>query len=109
MTLRIDWLGGIMLVEAIERPHTKGLRPVARVERIAMLTVHSSPLATIGSKDAGGMNVYVRELARQMDSLGVAVDIFTRRSDAHTKEIQHISPCARVISITAGPAAPLDK
>jgi D-inositol-3-phosphate glycosyltransferase len=79
------------------------------VERVAMLMVHTSPVATLGSKDAGGMNVYVRELARQLDRCGVDVDIFTRRSDAFTPEVVMMSDRVRVISINAGPAAPVDK
>ncbi|RIK45281.1 MAG: glycosyltransferase family 1 protein [Chloroflexi bacterium] len=74
-----------------------------------MLTVHTSPVATLGSRDAGGLNVHVRELARQFDAIGVDVDIFTRRSDPVTPEIQHISPRARVVTIDAGPPAEVFK
>jgi D-inositol-3-phosphate glycosyltransferase len=96
-------------VQTLERPRTRTLRPLARIERVAMISVHTSPVATLGGKDAGGMNVYVRELARQMAVLGVDVDIFTRRSDETTPDVLTLGERVRVISITAGPSAPLDK
>ena len=58
----------------------------------------------LGGRDAGGLNVYVRELSRQLDRLGVCVDIFTRREDATTPEIVPLSGGVRVITIAAGPA-----
>ena len=45
---------------------------------IAMLSVHTCPLAALGGKETGGMNVYVRELSRELGRMGVEVDIFTR-------------------------------
>jgi D-inositol-3-phosphate glycosyltransferase len=47
------------------------------VRRVAMLSVHTCPLATLGGKDTGGMNVYVRELTRELARRGIAVDVFT--------------------------------
>lgn len=85
------------------------LTPVARVERVAMITVHTSPIAMLGGKDAGGLNVYVRELARQLARLGVCVDIFTRRADEATPEIVQLSDRVRVISVEAGPATEIPK
>ncbi len=77
---------------------------------IAMLSVHTSPLAMPGSaKDAGGMNVYIRELARELGRSHFTVDIFTRRTQADQPEIVYLAPRVRVIHIEAGPAAPLDK
>ena len=77
---------------------------------IAMLSVHTSPLALPGSaKDAGGMNVYIRELARELGSSGTTVDIFTRRTHVDQPEIVALGPRVRVIHIEAGPAAPLHK
>ena len=46
--------------------------------RIAMVSVHACPLAKLGGRDSGGMNVYVRELARDLGARGVEVDVFTR-------------------------------
>ncbi len=46
--------------------------------KIAMLSIHSCPIGELGTKDTGGMNVYIRELARELGSLGHLVDIYTR-------------------------------
>ena len=76
--------------------------------RVAMLSLHTSPLAPLGrTRDAGGMNVYVRELARELGRGGIYVDIFTRRSDPATPFIQWLSEHVRIVSLTAGPAVPL--
>ncbi len=47
--------------------------------RIAMLSEHASPVALLGSEDAGGQNVYVDQVSRNLASLGFQVDLFTRR------------------------------
>ncbi len=78
------------------------LTRVSRVQRVAMISVHTSPLAILGGKDAGGLNVYVRELARQLESSRVMVDIFTRRYDETTPEIVQMSAGIRVITVDAG-------
>jgi D-inositol-3-phosphate glycosyltransferase len=80
-----------------------------RLQRIAMLSVHTSPLATLGGKDAGGMNIYVRDLAIHVSQAGVPVDIFTRRTDPARPTIQEISPGARIINLDVGPPGPVDK
>lgn len=77
--------------------------------RIAMLSVHSSPLARLGGKEAGGMNVYVRELARELGSRGIPVDIFTRSQDRRAPTVEPLACGARVINLHTGPAAPYDK
>ena len=48
--------------------------------RIAVLSVHTSPLAPLGGRESGGMNVYVRELSQAMGARGYVVDVFTRRA-----------------------------
>jgi D-inositol-3-phosphate glycosyltransferase len=48
---------------------------------VAMLSYHTCPLATLGGKDTGGMNVYVHQLTRTLGKLGVRVDVFTRSQD----------------------------
>ncbi|MDE3076680.1 MAG: glycosyltransferase family 1 protein, partial [Chloroflexota bacterium] len=55
--------------------------------RVAVLSVHTSPLARLGSHDSGGMNVYVRQLSEQLGRMGVAVDVFTRRYDTHSPSV----------------------
>ena len=76
--------------------------------RVAMFSLHTSPLASLGrTRDAGGMNVYVRELARELGRSGIDVDIFTRRSDPNLPAIHQIADRVRLIQIEAGPVAPL--
>jgi D-inositol-3-phosphate glycosyltransferase len=70
-----------------------------------MLSVHSSPLARLGGKEAGGMNVYVRELARELGSRGVPVDIFTRSQDRSGPTVQPLSCGVRVVNLHT-PARP---
>ena len=79
------------------------------LRRVASISVHTSPLATLGGKDAGGMNVYIRELSCHMAQLALPVDVFTRRTDPSTPEITEICDGVNLISITAGPPAPVDK
>src|SRR5690348_5010552 len=67
-----------------------GEAEVAQRPRVAMISLHTSPLAPLGrTRDAGGMNVYIRELARELGRSGVEIDIFTRRMDCDTPTIQH--------------------
>lgn len=74
-----------------------------------MLSVHSSPLATLGGQVTGGMNVYVRELSRQLSQHGIAVDVYTRRQDLDLPEVLEFDRQARVIHLNAGPPAPYSK
>ncbi|CAG0947172.1 glycogen synthase [Anaerolineae bacterium] len=77
---------------------------------IAMLSVHTCPLATLGGKETGGLNVYVRELARELTAHGHRVDMFTRAHDsavAHTVQGSEIG--SRVFHVPTGPQAPYAK
>lgn len=77
---------------------------------IAMLSYHTCPLATLGGKDTGGMNVYVRELTRYLGMAGVHVDVFTRSQDDHVPHILHdLGYGNRVVHVPAGPEVPLPK
>ena len=77
---------------------------------VAMLSIHTSPLDNPGrTKDAGGMNVYIRELARELSYQNVQVDIFTRWTNENLPEVVSLFPNVRVIHIEAGPVAPLHK
>lgn len=77
---------------------------------IAMLSIHTSPLDKPGqTKDAGGMNVYMRELARELGQRGILIDIFTRRTSEQQPKIVKLAPNVRVIHIAAGPAAQVPK
>jgi D-inositol-3-phosphate glycosyltransferase len=71
--------------------------------RIAMLSVHACPLAKLGGRDSGGMNVYVREIARELAARGIEVDVFTRWREPGDPQIQELAPGARVIHIPSGP------
>ncbi len=77
--------------------------------RVAMLSVHTSPLAGLGGKEAGGMNVYVRELSRELGRRGIIVDIFTRSQDPHSPRITVVERNVTLITLPAGPEAPYDK
>lgn len=82
----------------------------ARTKRqIAVLSVHTSPLAVLGGREAGGMNVYVRELSRALGDRGYAIDVFTRRDSPDAPETQPFGPNVRVVNIEAGPAALIEK
>lgn len=77
---------------------------------VAMLSVHTSPLDRPGyTKDAGGMNVYIRELARELGQRRVSVDIFTRSTNEQMPRIVQMSSRVRVIHIKAGPVATIHK
>ncbi|HEV8614541.1 MAG TPA: glycosyltransferase, partial [Methylomirabilota bacterium] len=52
-----------------------------------MLSVHTCPLAALGGKETGGMNVYVRESARELGRMGVQVDVFTRSQDPAIRRV----------------------
>ncbi|HKW77881.1 MAG TPA: glycosyltransferase [Candidatus Limnocylindria bacterium] len=68
-----------------------------------MLSVHACPLARLGGRDSGGMNVYVRELARELGRRGIEVDVFTRWREKYDPRIQPLGQNARVIHIESGP------
>ena len=77
--------------------------------RLAMLSVHTCPLATLGGKETGGMNVYVRDLSRELGRRGFYVDVFTRSQNPDMPQVGDLGPNARVIHLKAGPEAPYDK
>lgn len=74
-----------------------------QVKRVAMLSLHTSPLEQPGSGDAGGMNVYVRSVAVELARSGVEVEIFTRASDPHQKPVVELAPGVTVRHVSAGP------
>jgi D-inositol-3-phosphate glycosyltransferase len=79
------------------------------MRNLAVLSVHSCPLAALGGKETGGMNVYVRELSRQLGLRGVQVDVFTRSQNPHICRVVPLGRNARVIHIKAGPEEPVSK
>ena len=78
--------------------------------RIAILSYHTCPLATLGGKDAGGMNVYVRDLSIYLGRVGIHLDVFTRSQDEHVPHVLHdLGFGNRVVHIPSGPEHPLPK
>jgi D-inositol-3-phosphate glycosyltransferase len=75
-----------------------------------MLSYHTCPLATLGGKDTGGMNVYVREITRQLGAMGIHVDVFTRSQNEHVPHVLHdLGYGNRIVHIRAGSEYPLPK
>ena len=73
------------------------------IRRVAYLSMHTSPLVQPGVGDAGGMNVYVDQLARAMVASGVAVDVFTRRDDPELPDRVTVVPGYTVHHVASGP------
>ncbi|MFC7673489.1 D-inositol-3-phosphate glycosyltransferase [Mycolicibacterium sp. GCM10028919] len=77
--------------------------------RVAVLSVHTSPLAQPGSGDAGGMNVYVLQSALELARRGVDVEIFTRATASTDPPVVRVAPGVLVRNVVAGPFEGLDK
>jgi D-inositol-3-phosphate glycosyltransferase len=77
--------------------------------RIAFLSEHASPVALLGGADAGGQNVYVDEVSRNLGRLGYKVDVFTRRDDPTAPTVIEWAPNVRVVNLAAGPPHVLPK
>ncbi len=77
--------------------------------RIAFVSEHASPLATLGGADAGGQNVHVAALARQLGRMGHQVVVHTRRDDPALPELVEMAPGVSVHHVDAGPAEPVPK
>ncbi|MEO9238132.1 MAG: D-inositol-3-phosphate glycosyltransferase, partial [Jatrophihabitantaceae bacterium] len=78
-------------------------------QRVATISVHTSPLEQPGGGDAGGMNVYVLETARRLADSGVEVEIFTRAVSSDLPRVVQVEPGVTVRHITAGPYEGLSK
>jgi D-inositol-3-phosphate glycosyltransferase len=77
--------------------------PESRLRALALISMHTSPLAPLGGYKTGGMNVYVREVARELGRRGTPVDVFTRRESEREPEIDDsIGPNVHVVTISAG-------
>ncbi|MFE2425960.1 D-inositol-3-phosphate glycosyltransferase [Streptomyces sp. NPDC059373] len=77
--------------------------------RVAMLSVHTSPLHQPGTGDAGGMNVYIVELAKRLADIGIEVEIFTRATTATLPPTVELAPGVLVRHVDAGPYEGLAK
>ncbi|MDJ0464888.1 D-inositol-3-phosphate glycosyltransferase [Streptomyces sp. H27-C3] len=89
--------------------HPPGRAHVPSPLRVALLSVHTSPLHQPGTGDAGGMNVYLVQLSRALAELGAEVDLFTRcRGEGHPPQVP-LAPGVRVRHLRAGPRRALPK
>jgi D-inositol-3-phosphate glycosyltransferase len=70
--------------------------------RIAIISAHSCPVGTLGTRDTGGMSVYIVELARELGKEGHLVDAYTRVHDPNDPQIVNLGVNARLIHIEAG-------
>jgi D-inositol-3-phosphate glycosyltransferase len=85
-------------------PRGNGGRP-----RVAVVSLHTSPLDQPGTGDSGGMNVFIRAAAERLSALGVAVDVFTRCRGGDSPDEAGLGGGSRLIRIQAGPRAPVPK
>jgi D-inositol-3-phosphate glycosyltransferase len=70
--------------------------------RIAVISMHTSPTASLGQNANGGLNVYVREICTAFSERGIATDIFTRKQSIADPSVEHLAPLSRVIYLPAG-------
>jgi len=75
--------------------------PVSQL-RISMLSAHSCPVGKLGTKDTGGMSVYIREIACELAKQGHLVDVYTRVHDPIDRQTYQLSQNARIIHLRAG-------
>jgi len=73
--------------------------------RLALLSVHGCPVARLGARDTGGMNVYILQVAKELGRRGIKVDVYTRVHDPNDPQIVALGDDnnTRVIHIDAGP------
>ncbi|EHK86859.1 UDP-N-acetylglucosamine: 1L-myo-inositol-1-phosphate 1-alpha-D-N-acetylglucosaminyltransferase [Saccharomonospora azurea SZMC 14600] len=84
-------------------------RAASRPRRIAVLSVHTSPLEQPGTKDAGGMNVYISQTAVEMARRGTSVEVFTRATSSDQPPVVELAPGVLVRHVPAGPFEPLTR
>ncbi len=89
--------------------HAPAVLRSVRPRRVAVLSVHTSPLEQPGTGDAGGMNVYVLETSRRLAALGVEVEVFTRATRSDLPPVVEVEPGVTVRHVAAGPMEGLGK
>jgi D-inositol-3-phosphate glycosyltransferase len=77
--------------------------------RVAMVSVHGCPLDRLGTREVGGMQLYVRELSRELGRAGMYVDVYTRKTRPDLPRVVPFGERARVIHLDAGPQRRIDK
>jgi glycosyltransferase involved in cell wall biosynthesis len=84
-------------------PYVSPRRTAPNRQAIALISDHGDPAAEIGKEEAGGQNVYVRQVGEALAKLGWQVDMFTRKARPNDAKIVQHSPYCRTIRLTAGP------
>src|SRR5205807_2086687 len=82
---------------------------VMPLRSVAVLSLHTSPVAQPGVGDGGGMNIYVRSLSSALARAGVACDVYTRAEHPGQPRVVTVEPNLRVFNVPAGPASPVPK
>jgi len=77
--------------------------------RVAVVSLHTSPVDQPGTGDSGGMNVYIRAAAERLAAQGVDVDVFTRCRGGDAPEVEELTSGSRIIHVKAGPCDPVPK
>ena len=93
----------------VAQVHQSAVRHGRGPLRVAMLSVHTSPLHQPGTGDAGGMNVYIIELAKRLAAGGVEVEVFTRATSSDLPPVSELAPGVLVRHVVAGPFEGLSK
>ncbi|MEY2978378.1 MAG: hypothetical protein RLZZ435_2517 [Cyanobacteriota bacterium] len=92
------------VIPVLPMPKKSSSRKKSR-QSIALISVHGDPAIEVGGEEAGGQNVYVRQVGEALAALGWKVDMFTRKSSADAPTIVQHSEYCRTIRLTAGPEA----
>ncbi|GHH46428.1 D-inositol-3-phosphate glycosyltransferase [Streptomyces candidus] len=108
MSQYVSRLTGTLAAAATPRLRLPGSAP-RKPRRIAMLSVHTSPLHQPGTGDAGGMNVYIVELAKRLAAINIEVEIFTRATTGGLPARVELAPGVLVRHVDAGPYEGLAK
>lgn len=82
---------------------------IQRSLQIAMLSIHSNPIGKLGTRDTGGMSVYIRELAREMGRRGHRVDVYTRSPLGKTADVVPMYPNVRLLHLQGGGSRNLER
>ena len=77
--------------------------------KISMLSVHSCPVGTLGTRDTGGMSVYIVELASALGRMGHLVDVYTRIHDPRDRQIYALGKDVQLIHLRAGEDGQINK
>jgi D-inositol-3-phosphate glycosyltransferase len=116
MTEHSDWRlaegqsGAASAMEETEQePHGGDAPQGGDPGRVAVISLHTSPLDQPGMGDSGGMNVYVLSVAERLAEQGIAVDIYSRCHGENAPQVEHLGSGTRLIHVQAGPCAPLPK